>query len=372
MEDVGVWKAARLPSHCMFIHPDMLCPGAVLGNCPYSVVHELPVSPTSSGRTVFALDDEYFIKLAYPGYLGRAVRHMNSEVARAACAVTEQLAVAMRSEMFNRAFSILREDCGRVLHIPQHLLNKATVDLPVNGMGCYEWGVIFRDFRPFPYLEEEEYLIPGFALFGREFDPHAHKIKEPQDKPLLIQLFEHQRKAMDEFLLESILFPLFHSYFDALLLAGVELEAHAQNILFTVGRDFSVKRVVYRDMESAGRDVPLMRLLGMDVTGKGYKENAIAPALPGDRYAQYCTTHSFMFDFKLGEYLVTPLINVAYAHTQFDKQSLKERIRAFNMQFIHKLPHKFFPQEWCYYDRINWRQTNRRRVYTWQQGPQYR
>ena len=216
-------------------------------------------------------------------------------------------------------------------------------------------GVLFREFKPFPYLQEDEFLIPFFALFSQEYSPITKKIVACQDKPLLIQLFEAQNKSMIEFLLEDILFPLYNTYFDALIFAGVELEAHAQNMLLTINNEYVVKRIVCRDLESAGRDVPVMEYIGLDfVKESNYKYNTIKPIEVGQKYPKYYINHSFMFDFKLGEYIVTPLIDLAHKYNSFDRKALIDKIKEFNRQFIKQLPNDFFPPDWCYYENINW------------------
>jgi hypothetical protein len=372
LEDLGYQDVGRYAmQRCMFIHPDMLTPKYLLDTC-YSVEAAVAVAPTASGRTVLVLDGECFIKLAYLEYLGRLIRHIRKEMVLSACEVTQQLIAALRSGNCNNALGILREDCGRVAYVPPRMLGNAR-DVPLNESGCYEWGVLFRDARPYPYREEGESMIPFFALLSQEYSPVTKSPLLIQDKPLLIQLFERQGRPMPVFLLESILFPLFNSYFDALLLAGVALEAHAQNMLVTIDQACVVRRIICRDFESAGRDVPVMKTLGIDYVRHGdYKCNDIRPCEPGQKYPKYYINHSFMFDFKLGEYLVTPLIDLAHRFYPFDQGALIAKIKEFNRQFVERLPDGFFPQDWCRYENVNWDQEGRAREYIWQDHPKYR
>ena len=78
---------------------------------------------------------------------------------------------ATKEQKINSAFSFLREDFGRVAHIPFDYLANTEIELSQNEKGCYELGVLFREMKPYPYLQEEEYLIPFFALFSKEYDP---------------------------------------------------------------------------------------------------------------------------------------------------------------------------------------------------------
>lgn len=371
LEDLGRPDASLYARGSMFIHPDML-ELTHLPHTSYSVEGLVPVAPTASGRTVLTLDGQRFIKLAYLGYLGRLVRHIRRDMVVSACEVTRQLMGALHSGRCNPAFSILREDGGRIASIPRDMLSES-IEVPINDAGFYEWGVLFRDARPYPYSEEREAMIPFFALVSKEYSPVLSSVLPDQDKPLLIQLFERQERPMQAFLLESILYPLFSTYFDALLYGGVELEAHAQNMLLTIDQGGAVRRIVCRDLESAGRDAPLMEWLGIENAGQSaYKCNYIAPCEPGQKYPKYHINHSFMFDFKLGEYLVTPLIDVAHEYHRFDRDALVRRIKEFNAQFIERLPDGFFPPDWCWYENINWDKEGRTREYIWQDGPKYR
>jgi len=373
VETIGRLNTKYGDDGCIFIHPDIISTGELLKNIIYSVEGELLVAPTASGRTVLALEDKYFIKLAYPTYLGRLVRHMSGEIVRSAFEVTKQLVAALETKKPNSAFSILREDFGRVAHVPTANSTYNGIPLPLNANGYYELGVLFRELEPFPYIDEEEYLVPFFALFAQEHDPVTQLPAVRQDKPLLIQLFEKQDKSMHDFLLNDILFPLFNTYFDALIYAGVELEAHAQNMLLTIDKDCKVKRIVCRDLESAGRDVPVMEYMGIEHTKHGdYKYNIIGSTEPGQKYPKYYINHSFMFDFKLGEYLVTPIIDLAQTYGSLDRSRLENEIKEFNHQFINKLPSGFFPPDWCHYENVNWSQERKERTYIWQDNPKYR
>jgi len=373
IEDIGEYKSDIVKDGCIFIHPDMVNSTELLDKASYCVIDELAVAPTASGRTVLTLKDNHFIKLAYIGYLGRLIRHMNSEIIHSANEVTKQLISATKTNKLNNSFSFLREDFGRVAHIPKKILLPNKIELPFNDKDCYEWGVLFRESKPFPYIDEKEFLIPFFSLFSKEYDPLTGEPTNHQDKPLLVQLYEKQSKSISNFLLNDILFPLFNTYFDALIYAGVELEAHSQNMLLSITEDYSIKRIVCRDLESAGRDVPLMERIGLDFNKYGnYKYNSIKPIEVGQKYQKYYINHSFMFDYKLGEYIVTPLIELAHTYEPFDLKQLQNKIKEFNRQFIEKLPSNFFPDDWCSYENINWELEKKTRVYIWHDNPKYR
>ena len=124
---------------------------------------------------------------------------------------------------------------------------------------------------------------------------------------------------------------------------------------------------------AAYKHVPLMEYMGIDHVKYGdYKFNTIKPIESKQKYPKYYINHSFMFDYKLGEYLISPLINLAHEHIPFVRKRLISQIKDFNRQFIRKLPDDFFPPDWCHYANVNWTEEKKTRVYIWQDDPKYR
>ncbi len=366
-----------IPSNVIPIHPDMVS-HKVFSNVGLSQVGCLNVSPTASGRTVFDSKKKSFIKLAYLDYLGRIVRHMEANKLLSAVEVTNQLIKVAKGGKTNPAFSFLREDQGRIAYIPFKLFNKEFMDkIPLSCYNSqkYEYGVLFREFSPYPYINSKEHLMPFFSLFSNEYDPISNTLNTDHI-PFVIQFFNSQTKPIERFVLEDIMYPLFNTYFDALLLGGIELEAHAQNMLIAFDDNYRIKRIVCRDLESAGRDIDLMCYLGIEykTTIKDYKCNTRKPRESGEKYDKYTITHSFMFDFKLGEYIVSPLLRLISQYIPtFDIEKVEDKIKEFNKQFINKLPKDFFPcGEWCSYKSVNYEKTGQKRVYEWHQNPKYR
>lgn len=349
-----------IPADTIFVHPDMLN-NDILQSQSHLVLNEIMVAPTSSGRTVLTKDTtpNYFIKLAYPRCLGRLTRHMGRDKILSACEVTERLVRAIDDNCMNPKFALLKENYGRIANIP--------VDDCV-----YEWGMIIREVKPYPYIEDSEYIIPFFSLFAAEYLPGSTEIND-KHVPFLKQFYDSQSKDAESFLLEDIIFPLYDCYFDALLKTGIELEAHGQNMLLSFDDNFIIKRIVCRDLESAGRDVTLMERLGIKFdTNNKYKCNMLLPKEPHQKYSKWYITHSFMFDFKLGEYIVSPLLNCANKYLpNVNVEKLTKRIKEYNRQYIEQLP-DFFPPDWCYYSNENFEKTGNEKTYIWEDSPKYR
>ena len=53
-------------------------------------------------------------------------------------------------------------------------------------------------------------------------------------------------------------------YFDTLVTHGFGMEAHAQNTLIAIDSDYQIKLIVFRDMESVDKDLPLREYLGVN------------------------------------------------------------------------------------------------------------
>lgn len=379
IKEIGTPKAYPVEKNAMLIHPDMLT-NKLLKGLEFTMGEDIIVAPMASGRTVLPLLTEpFFIKLAYLGCLGRMIRHMGADKISSACEVTKQLIRAVETGKTNNKFAFLREDYGRIAYLPLSLDNVTENDkIPQSNIQhkLYEWGVIFREIIPFPYTNKEEILIPLFALFGHEHNPVTKEIFPEQDPPLIIQLFNKQDEftEIDEFLCQKVIFPLYDTYFDALLLGGVELEAHAQNVLITIDSEYNINRIVCRDLESAGRDATLMDYLNITYDKvTPYKYNFLTEKEEGQKYPKWQITHTFMFDFKLGEYVTTPLLNqckLCFPHLDIEK--ICSEIREYNKKYIQRLPENFFPCDWCSYDNRNFEQEGIRREYRWHEPPKYR
>lgn len=358
-EDIGE-KIEHIPSNAIYIHPDFLNEVVLLAK-QAKVLKNIVVAPTSSGRTVLTQNTNptMFLKLAYPKCLGRLTRHMGRDKILSACEVTNRLVCAIDNNEMNGKFALLKENKGRIAYIP-------------DSKNIYEWGMIIRESRPYPYVDDEEYIMPFFSLFASEYIPGGNSTNL-EHIYFIRQFYDAQKKDANSFMLEDLIFPLFDCYFDALLKAGIELEAHAQNMLFSFDKDFKIRRIICRDLESAGRDITLMRRLGIPCnTENQYKCNQLLPKDPFQKYEKWYITHSFMFDFKLGEYIITPLIECAKKCIPgINEKKLIRQIKNHNKYYISKLP-DFFPPDWCYYSSENFEETGNVKTYIWEDNPKYR
>ncbi|MEJ3744406.1 ferric iron reductase [Actinomycetes bacterium KLBMP 9797] len=331
----------------MAIHPDML---------PKTLPHlgsrrsdrEPWVAPTASARTVkLTAGPGWFVKLAYQELIGRGVRHIGRRQAGSAIEITDILSRAGATGKLPPRCYFLREVFGRVIDLP-------------DGDASYEWGFVVREPDPFPRNDAIAAMIPGFALFARDS-------KRPTDPPIVAQLIERSAKSATDFLYEDIVAPLLDTYFQFLLLHGLQLEAHGQNILIAVDDSCQPVGVVVRDAEDVAKDLDLMRELGLPTVVRHDDWNCLRRT----QY-NYQILHSFMFDFKLGEYLIGPTIAAAARWHRIDVAELWQRIKDHSNTYIAKLPDDFFPRDtWFCYGNIVHDQT-RRRPYLEHAEPRYR
>ena len=323
----------------MLIHPDM-----------YGVVKDrfvnkqaLYVSPTSSSRTVKCLENpNWYLKLAYKGLIGRIDRTIGERQALSSVEVSSMIEKAIDKNILSKSFYFLREPFAKIIRRNDDV-----------------WGIILRETMPYPYNSDIKFQIPAFALFSK--DRH-----NPDHPSILKQLILRNKVDIENYLLTSIIFPIYDSYFSLLLNCGLQLECHAQNTLFAIDKNFNVIGVISKDAESIDKDIFLMESFGIhhDIESLDYK------CLNKTDY-NYQIMHSFMFDFKLGEYLISPIINEASKHFKINSQYIQEQIQRHNRYYIGQLPPDFFPKEWYYYENIVHDRT-KKRPYIYQDTPKYR
>ena len=279
--------------------------------------------------------------------IGRVERQLAVSHAVSAIEVTHAICTAMKANTLPKRFGILREVFSRVLMLPHH-------------SSFYEWGIVLREPIPYGLESNAKFLIPAFSLFSPDE-------KNPDEPTILVQLINSQHKCAEDFLFENVICPIYEAYFTLLLHCGLQLEAHAQNILFALDDQLDIIGVVARDAESIDKDFSLMDDLGLN---KPFSDIAYKRLLRTDY--NYHIMHSFMFDFKLGEYLIKPLIQHAASEFQIDTSRLKERIREFNRNYIERLPTGFFPKDWYAYENIVHDRKSRKRPYIVTPSPRYR
>ncbi|WP_160050489.1 hypothetical protein [Nocardiopsis sp. FR4] len=233
--------------------------------------------PTASVRTVAVLSPESdvlgFLKLHFPGKIGRFSRdlyHFKWLASLEASAALEQ-ASALAGGIY-----YLPEDYGWFCE-------------PRLGSSTRGWGTLGRTIGA-DLLQQP--LIPAFSILA--------KTSRNPTYPLLTELRDRLDWTMDA-AFENVIGKLIDSY---VLLArdwGLLPECNAQNVLYSIGLNGSTCAPVFRDMGDLFKDMVIRRRRGLSCQFTSYKTiDEDAPDLYERR--------SFSYDFKLGCYILAPMI----------------------------------------------------------------
>ncbi|WP_354833228.1 HD domain-containing protein [Akkermansia muciniphila] len=313
--------------------------------------------PTASSRTVFLNERNLYVKLQYNKMLGRIERFITPDSADNAIRISNLLKKKFDEKIFPAGLFFLPENFARV------------VDLGINSDPRY-WGMIVRDYNVYPTISPllEIRLVPAFSLFYEGDKSFEKSILE------LIYLYRTDKNIdFYTFLRDSMIFPVFKLYFEILIKSGIQIEAHAQNILYLLvieGSCMEVRGVVVRDCESMDKDSYILEKLKIKDELGYWNIKTNSP-----KSENYERRNSLMFDFKLGEYLITPIIEKSKdLLTKNEMKKLIRDIKKHNSFYIKQLHEGFFPEnEWWEYEKekIDRKDNNR----PWKKGyshPKYR
>lgn len=316
------------PARKMLVHPDMFNNDVLrsAADCQLAQETSFFVDPAASGRTVRlqCAEPNGYVKLHYEGYLGRVTRQITLQHAQAALETNSLMSELVSACRLPEPFAFLREPAARVFQWQ----DSAKLDS--------FWGMIWRPAKPLGRSSDNiAYLIPAFSLFGQDN-------RRPESTSLISQLGEVHCANKVGFLLDELLLPLIRSYF-ALLAEGLQGEWHAENILFGFDHNWRCVSIVARDLESVDRDIPLMVSAGHST------ELASAPYKCVVENPSYAIRHSFMFDHKLGEYLLGPVVDHCSRVWEVDKSRIDEQLIDAVMEELRAFPANFFPADGCWY-----------------------
>jgi hypothetical protein len=184
---------------------------------------------------------------------------------------------------------------------------------------------------PFPRRAETGLLVPGFALYGEDyFDAEA---------PLLLfdLIGDRGRRDPVAYILDNIMLPIVRHWIGCFLQFGFILEPHGQNVLLELDEDYSVKRIVHRDL-SVGIDMRRRRKLG----------------LPDEKLNNYnrmedSAFHSITYDRFMGGHFFDRL--VAACQSQYPDISREAFTQPCREEFARLLPEQaeYFPETVWYF-----------------------
>jgi hypothetical protein len=236
------------------IHPQFLslCPNDIYLRRTREVCTSevgIPVIPSSSTRTLYVdiTGVPHALKVHFPFKVSRYTRKMRAEVIEQAVNVSRELEAGVHQ--LDEDFAFLRE----VIGIAHRNLE------PESPRG-ENWGYLIRDMTPFPHRDSEHSLVPGFALYGKDYF-------DPGTPPFLFDLIKERDPV--EFVLEQIMLPVIRHWVGCFRKFGYLLEPHGQNVILALGGDRSIRRIVHRDL-SVGID--MRRRTEVGLSEKGFNE----------------------------------------------------------------------------------------------------
>lgn len=291
----------------------------------------LLVSPTAGARTMLLRNSENlgYLKLTYDvSRIGRVDRQLTYKH----CLSSYEASSTLKQKI----------DEGNLP--PQlciQLESSAKVSLLQGLHSNFEWGTIFREFKPYPYSPKKVQLVPGFSLFSKD-------IRNPSDDCLLVQFIQAAGENPKKYLM-NLLKMIVDCYWAIVLNCAFHIECHAQNCLFEVDENYKIVRMVIKDMDSVDKDIPLAKYLGHNTSWESY------PVMCFDENIHfYKIRPSYMYDFKLGEYLLHPLIYAVTKKYELNPEYFEQEIQQYvNAKYIGKLPDDYFPKDGCWYNCDN-------------------
>lgn len=230
------------------------------------------VVPSSSTRTLVAVDRQppQAIKVHFPFKVSRYGRRMRREVLEQAINVSRELEGGV--DGLDGRFAFLRETIA-VAH----------PNLQPDAPRAENWGYLVREMTPFPRVSPALALVPGFALYGKDyFAP---------DTSLLLYDLIGDRDPL-RFVLEQIMLPIVGHWVACFGRFGYLIEPHGQNVVLEIGPDGSVRRIVYRDL-SVGIDMRRRRDLGLSDQGLNHYNRMEHDAFHSITYDRFMGGHFF-------------------------------------------------------------------------------
>jgi hypothetical protein len=315
----GMTSSPQLPTSAFPVHPDLdpVTEGGLTVSDAKYAVRQVRVSPTASGRTVAVIEGPQpgvHVKLHYPRLVGRYSRKLTAHAAAAALDTT-RLLVDSRSQLpANLAF-----------------LPEATALLAPSGVAA-----ILRSAVPHPGRPGRDALIPMFSLFSRDQ-------RRPHEATLLDQLIETAPDPT-EFVWAHLLHPVLEGWVHLALRLGLLAEWNAQNLLVELDGAGRLDRIVFRDLQGNHRDRERRPTWASALGSSAYR--VLGADGESDR-----NQRSWLYDFKLGQYVFDPLIASA-ARRGADACALQELIRegfGRHLDIAQLEWREFFPTDgsWC-------------------------
>lgn len=329
----------------IYLHPDMY---KVYSDKNIIVAKEFKVIPTASARTVRLFNgNQYwgYLKLHYNGIIDRVIRTINEDYCSQSIIVSNMLEEIIRNDE-NEDWGFYRE--------PYAMLAE------VNNKDRDKIGMVYRENKPI-VQKDIDIIVPFFGLWSKDF-------LYPNDDVLLVQILNECCGSQVDWVVEKIVEPLIRNYFSLLINYGFQPECHGQNLLIGLTKDLTQTVIIFRDLES----------LDIDITWRetrGFKDNfPFYPHKCLERHQyNYQMKHSFMYDYKIGEYILSPIEHFLKINYGFPVKKFRDIVKDIANSYILKLPYDFFPHNmWYGYQNVLIDQSQAERPYQINNDLKYR
>lgn len=275
-------------------------PLAWTGDFPQGTTHHLAI-PTASLRTVYVPDLAIFMKLNFGGIIGRYTREYDLVKWIAAIENSNEIQERLRLDSHAHQFQVLDESSG----------------IFVTSQSYGSFGVGIRRATVSGHESRMLHTIPSFSLFAARDGRHS-----------LGAEIVHHFGGSEADALRALLRPLIDAYFGAALGMGLFPEMNAQNVLVNFDEGMDRVQVVLRDTGDFFKDFTIRKGNGQHTRFVDYK------IVEKDIVEDFYQRRSFAFDFKLGEYIVVPLIRRLSDELGLDEKTLidgcKDHVREIN------------------------------------------
>jgi hypothetical protein len=322
-------------------HPDLRAAGLSVRPLDAPLVR-----PTASGRTVAMVDEPgWHLKLGYPGLLGRVDRAMPQIKAVAGPEISREIENAIHGARLRPALQVLPEVGARV----------------ISTEAGRTWGQIIRARDPFGRPDRRAHaIVPIFSLFSTDRRNTSHP-------SLLAQLLNHWGPDA-ELHLHDVLQELVACYFSLVRCLGLQPEYNAQNVLLALDSEGRPTGVVLRDLMGTEKDLTLREQLGLPTNFASAPYKCVSR--DADEHT-YQIRHSLAYDFKVGEYVLAPLIReAAAADGRWSVGELTTLVRSFARSQLADLPDGYLPSgAWYRHPKVV---HNHEHLFERMSGPRFR
>lgn len=300
----------------------------------YRCVWAIHGYPTASWRTVLIdnWEDSYYAKLHYSWILWRVWREMTRKRVEWAWHISSELDNLIKQWLLNDAFSFLPESYWIVTT-------------------WYWWQEVWMSYREStPRWCNQKWkwiVIPFFSLFWKD------KLR-PQDEFLLIQILLQYNNPKDYFI-NRVVRTLLVAFHTILMDWWLIPENHWQNISLQIDTNCRVTSIIHKDLYEFYADLQMREAKGLGST-KFHK--VLDKTINPDVYFQM---KSYMFDFKLWEYVLYPMVKVFCEYFWYPEKLIIDEIIDLFESLSTEWKEIFYPYDTYYrFDNVektyvNWR-----------------